>query len=203
MSIYLPLYLSLRVSHMKADSTSVTTSDRKVLRVHGGRRPCPPCYIKIHGRCDSAEPLVKYKSKNYYRLSTVEDIQKAIMTGGPVSAPLKPKRTHRQKADSPTLPLPGAAAQVEAGFLVHQSFFAYQSGVYSRAWWDFSDLVAGGHAIKIIGWGVENKVPYWLIANSWGPAWGLDGYFKIKRGVNECFIEETVYGGDPDLNHLA
>ena len=64
----------------------------------------PPCYIKIHGRCDSAEPLVKYKSKNYYRLSTVEDIQKAIMTGGPVSAPLKPKRTHRQKADSPTLP---------------------------------------------------------------------------------------------------
>uniref|UniRef100_T1KC86 Peptidase C1A papain C-terminal domain-containing protein n=1 Tax=Tetranychus urticae TaxID=32264 RepID=T1KC86_TETUR len=28
------------------------------------------------------------------------------------------------------------------------------------------------HAIKIIGWGVENALEYWLISNSWG-------FFKI------------------------
>jgi cathepsin B len=28
-----------------------------------------------------------------------------------------------------------------------------------------------GHAIKIIGWGVEKGVPYWTIINSWGKMW--------------------------------
>ena len=38
----------------------------------------------------------------------------------------------------------------------------------------------GGHAVKIVGWGVTedaNKTPYWIVANSWGPSWGLGGYF--------------------------
>jgi len=25
----------------------------------------------------------------------------------------------------------------------------------------------GGHAVKIIGWGVEDSIKYWLVANSW------------------------------------
>jgi cathepsin B len=29
------------------------------------------------------------------------------------------------------------------------------------------------HAVKIIGWGVENDVPYWIIVNSWGKAWSV------------------------------
>ena len=137
---------------------------------HGNVPPCPfPRWKECQGAPDAN--YFKYKTKNYYRLSTVADIQKAIMTGGPV----------------------------EARFLVYQSFMTYRSGVYQRNWWDISDLIGGGHAVKIVGWGTESGVDYWLIANSWGPIWGLDGYFKIKRGVNECFIEETVYGGDPDL----
>ncbi|QDZ22776.1 cathepsin B cysteine protease [Chloropicon primus] len=137
----------------------------------GDGRPiqCPKDWEHATRCPDSGEKPIRYKAKNYYRLSTVADIQKAIMTGGPV----------------------------EAGFLVYQSFFGYKEGVYQRAWWDFGDLLAGGHAVKIVGWGVDNSVPYWLIANSWGDYWGnLHGYFKIKRGVNECFIEESVYAGD-------
>ena len=43
--------------------------------------------------------------------------------------------------------------------------------------------------LQILGWGVENGVPYWLCANSWNEYWGDHGYFKILRGSNECGIE--------------
>jgi len=33
----------------------------------------------------------------------------------------------------------------------------------------------GGHAIKIMGWGVENGTDYWLVANSWNGDWGDKG----------------------------
>ena len=57
----------------------------------------------------------------------------------------------------------------------------------------------GGHAIKILGWGIENSVKYWLCANSWNNEWGDNGFFKILRGNNECHIEEVVYAGIPKL----
>ena len=39
---------------------------------------------------------------------------------------------------------------------------------------------------------------YWLCANSWGAAWGSQGFFKIKQG--NCKIEEQVFAGLPDLS---
>lgn len=43
--------------------------------------------------------------------------------------------------------------------------------------------------MKIIGWGVENGVRYWLCVNSWNEDWGENGLFRILRGVNHCGIE--------------
>ncbi|XP_039276821.1 cathepsin B-like cysteine proteinase 3 [Nilaparvata lugens] len=57
----------------------------------------------------------------------------------------------------------------------------------------------GGHAVKIIGWGSENGVPYWLIANSWNDDWGENGYFRMLRGSNECEIESGVMAGIPKV----
>ena len=80
-------------------------------------------------------------------------------------------------------------------FFVHQSFTAYKSGVYQHK--KIGDPMLGGHAIKIMGFGEENGTPYWLVANSWNEQWGDNGYFKIKRGSNECDIENPVINGGP------
>lgn len=57
----------------------------------------------------------------------------------------------------------------------------------------------GGHAVKLIGWGVEHGVAYWLMMNSWGVQWGDKGLFKIRKGTNECLIDSWMTGGVPDV----
>lgn len=53
-------------------------------------------------------------------------------------------------------------------------------------------------AVKILGWGEDSdRTPYWLAANSFNTDWGENGFFKILRGANECYIEEWMYAGLP------
>jgi len=73
-------------------------------------------------------------------------------------------------------------------FDVYADFPSYTSGVYQHLTGDY----LGGHAVRAIGWGVENGTPYWLIANSWNPDWGMNGYFKMIRGTDNCGIEDEV-----------
>ncbi|XP_071955774.1 cathepsin B-like [Antedon mediterranea] len=84
---------------------------------------------------------------------------------------------------------------VEADFTVYADFPTYKSGVYKHE----TGGVLGGHAIRILGWGVEDGVDYWLVANSWNPDWGDNGFFKIVRGTNECGIESDINAGIPKL----
>ena len=48
----------------------------------------------------------------------------------------------------------------------------------------FDEFASGNtnHAITIVGW--SDKLDAWLIRNSWGTDWGLDGYMWIKYGSN-------------------
>jgi len=85
---------------------------------------------------------------------------------------------------------------VDATFNVWGDFFDYSSGVYSHQ----SGGYEGLHSVKIIGFGVEGGVDYWLVQNSWGKFWGDNGFFKIRRGTDECFFESLVYTGYPQLN---
>jgi cathepsin B len=80
---------------------------------------------------------------------------------------------------------------IEVAFEVYQDFFSYTSGVYVHK----TGSLAGGHAVKMIGWGVLNGVDYWTVSNSWGTSWGMDGFFLIKRGVDECGIEDNGVAG--------
>ena len=84
---------------------------------------------------------------------------------------------------------------LEVVFKVFEDFMKYKSGVYQR----HTDEFQGYHAVKLIGWGEENGIPYWLCTNSWNANWGDGGFFKILRGSNECDIESYVVAGLPDL----
>jgi len=80
---------------------------------------------------------------------------------------------------------------METSFNVYSDFMNYKSGIYKHT----SGYLEGGHAVKILGWGVEGGVNYWICANSWGTSWGEKGFFRIAYG--ECGIDSTVYGCTP------
>lgn len=84
---------------------------------------------------------------------------------------------------------------LEIAFEVYEDFLNYDGGIYFHQ----GGKLGGGHAVKLIGWGEEGGIPYWIVANSWNTDWGEDGFFRIVRGKDECGIESGVVGGLPDL----
>ena len=78
---------------------------------------------------------------------------------------------------------------LEASFVVYEDFLQYKSGVYQYVMGKF----LGSHAIKVLGYGVDAGVPYYLCANSWNYDWGNGGFFKIKR--DNLFTE--MFAGIP------
>jgi len=119
--------------------------------------------------CADSQPLVRTKATSSYAIKGVPNMQKDMMKHGPI----------------------------QVAFSVYPSFMSYKSGVYHK---HKDELIPeGGHAVKMIGWGKDGKLKYWLVANSWGSKWGDQGYFKIRRGVDSCGIETMgpPYAGLP------
>jgi cathepsin B len=130
----------------------------------------PSCQQTCDGNGNMAYASDKHKADTSYRIdSNVAQIQTDLMNKG----------------------------SVEVTFAVYEDFFNYPqgfpTGVYTRT---PGSRLAGYHAVRLIGWGTQQGVDYWLIANSWDTNWGNDGYFMIKRGVNECGIEDDPTAGD-------
>jgi len=70
------------------------------------------------------------------------------------------------------------AVSINAGSF--DDFQSYSSGVYESDCGDSSF----GHAVAVVGYTQD----YWIIRNSWGTGWGLNGYMYFKRGSNLCNI---------------
>jgi C1A family cysteine protease len=47
-------------------------------------------------------------------------------------------------------------------------FRYYKSGILNSS----SCGTSLDHAVILVGYGVENSTPYWLVRNSWGASWG-------------------------------
>ncbi|XP_054340528.1 cathepsin O [Pongo pygmaeus] len=48
------------------------------------------------------------------------------------------------------------------------------------------------HAVLITGFDKTGSTPYWIVRNSWGSSWGVDGYAHVKMGSNVCGIADSV-----------
>jgi len=70
---------------------------------------------------------------------------------------------------------------------VDQSFVLYSGGVYSGYFCTSSERL--NHALLLVGYGVTNDRPYWLLRNSWGESWGMNGYMMLARNAdNMCGV---------------
>ncbi|CAG9762595.1 unnamed protein product [Ceutorhynchus assimilis] len=78
------------------------------------------------------------------------------------------------------------SVNIDASFLG-----AYHSGIYEDKWCS-PDAI--NHVVLVVGYGTDNGEDYWIAKNSWGSDWGENGFFRIKRGANQCGIaEECIY----------
>mmetsp|Transcript_34488 Transcript_34488/g.55061 ORF Transcript_34488/g.55061 Transcript_34488/m.55061 type:complete len:293 (-) Transcript_34488:176-1054(-) len=84
------------------------------------------------------------------------------------------------------------------------TFQYYTGGVLTDCTSDCTAIVDGktvdnrviDHAVLVVGYNTTGDEPYWLVKNSWGTSWGIDGYIKIamlnftQQGANG----ESYYG---------
>jgi len=61
---------------------------------------------------------------------------------------------------------------------------SYQSGIITKCG------TAIDHCVQLTGWNTQGATPYWIVRNSWGVTWGLQGYLYVESGKNMCGIAE-------------
>ena len=124
-----------------------------------------------------------YYVGGYYGAADEENMMKELRLRGPFIADLAPER----------------------------DFFYYSSGIYTAGSVRESDEEISDdnmrdynlvwesvtHSVLLVGWGEEDGVKYWKMLNSWGEDWGEKGYFRIRRGTDECSVESMGEAATP------
>ena len=57
------------------------------------------------------------------------------------------------------------------------------------------------HSIYIVGWDhdKEKNMDYWIIRNSYGDSWGMNGDFHVRRGYDDFGCESEISGFEVEL----
>lgn len=143
---------------------------------------CNP-YTGVDGPCKTRPNCTRHYVAQYrycggyYGASNEEVMRLALVHGGPVAV----------------------------GFEVYPDFQAYSGGVYQHTTVHrqlgapFDPFELTNHAVLVVGYGWDeaSQLPYWTVKNSWGAGWGEDGFFRIRRGNDECGIESLAVEVEP------
>lgn len=90
---------------------------------------------------------------------------------------------------------------IAVSFEVYPDFSHYKGGIYHHTGLpDATDpFELTSHAVLLVGYGRCRKTgeKYWVVKNSWGAAWGEEGFFRIRRGTDECAIESIAVAATP------
>lgn len=85
---------------------------------------------------------------------------------------------------------------IAVSFEVYSDFQQYKGGIYHHTGLEsgFNPFLITNHAVLAVGYGADPKTgeKYWIVKNSWGTSWGENGYFRIRRGTDECSIESIA-----------
>jgi hypothetical protein len=95
-----------------------------------------------------------------------------------------------------------AHGPVATGMCVAKAALNYTGGVLPASACAGCDKI--DHDVNLVGWGSGAtasgaEVPYWLVRNNWGSAWGEGGFFRIERGKNACALELAVRAPTPKV----
>lgn len=72
---------------------------------------------------------------------------------------------------------------------VYGNFMTLKDTIYSKT----EGSKKGGHALVAVAYGVDAGTKYWVLQNSWGTSWGVNGYGKMLRGTDLAGIETGAY----------
>ncbi|XP_073518139.1 dipeptidyl peptidase 1 [Phyllobates terribilis] len=90
---------------------------------------------------------------------------------------------------------------IAVAFEVYDDFMSYSGGIYHHTGLQdrFNPFQLTNHAVLLVGYGVDSNTgeKYWIVKNSWGESWGEKGFFRIRRGTNECAIESIAVSATP------
>jgi C1A family cysteine protease len=120
-------------------------------------------YVIEHGQCSLASYPYTAKDGTCTSCTTVAHVSSC--------SDVKP---------SDQISLKGAVAQQPVSIAIEADtryFQSYSGGVLTSS----SCGTSLDHGVLIVGYGTENGIDYWLVKNSWGTSWGIDGYVKIAR----------------------